>query len=175
MAINKALVVDDDPLSREFLVEVLRRCGLHVLSACDGRAGLDIIESFNDRTYTKPSFQLTVTDEFDKSSRLSVSLLKEYTVNAYTEDLFNHWQASVSFNRQVFQRLNAGLSAFYGEGKYASRGIEDELKGCKVSFDYDLLRDAKLFWGYTYSRTDSNSDTRDYARNFYSAGIKAVF
>ncbi|HRU07201.1 MAG TPA: sigma-54 dependent transcriptional regulator [Candidatus Brocadiia bacterium] len=44
MAISKALVVDDDPLSREFLVEVLRRCGLHVLSACDGRAGLDIFQ-----------------------------------------------------------------------------------------------------------------------------------
>jgi hypothetical protein len=141
----------------------------------DLRASVDFIDSFNGRNYTKPAYQLSLTDEFDKDSKLTFSILKEYNANAYTEDLFNYWQSSISLNRQLTERLGAGINAFYGEGKYTSQGVDDKLKGVNIGLDYELLRDVKLNINYSYSKTSSNFSSRDYTRNYFSAGVKAIF
>ncbi len=141
----------------------------------DLRTGMNFINSFNNRDYSKPFYQLSLTDELDNNSRLTFSLIKEYTVNAYTEDLFNSWQSSVSFSRQLLQRLSANLSAFYGEGEYTNQGIKDKLRGVGINLAYDLLHNVKLNSGYSYSKTTSNFSSRDYTRNYVSAGLRVDF
>jgi hypothetical protein len=141
----------------------------------DLRAGVDFISSFNNQNHTEPSYQLSVTDEFDQSSRLTLSFVNEYSANAYTEDLFNYWQVSAALSKQLLERLRCGLSAFFGKGEYPDLDIEDELKGVSLSFDYDLRHNLKLNLNYSYSKTSSNFSDRDYARNYVSAGLKAEF
>ncbi len=141
----------------------------------DARFGLDLINSYDERNYAKPFFFLSLSDEFDPTSKLTVSLVKEYTANAYTQDLFNYWQISASLTKQVFQRLRLGLNVFTGEGKYNSLGIEDKLKGLSLGLDYDLLHNLTAKLQYSYSQTESNFESREYTRNFISLGLRYAF
>jgi opacity protein-like surface antigen len=141
----------------------------------DLRAGIDFIDSFNDRTYTKPSYQFSLTDEFDKESQLTLAILKEYSANAYSEDLFNYWQVSAALARQLLQRLRVNLNVFYGRGEYINFDINDRLRGAAMGLDYDLLHNLKLNLSYSYSKTVSNFSSRDYTRNYVSAGLRMEF
>ncbi|MDD5348337.1 MAG: hypothetical protein PHT59_06975, partial [Candidatus Omnitrophica bacterium] len=143
--------------------------------SCDARAGVNFINSYDEKDYTKPSLFVSITDEFDAASRATLSVVREYSANRDTQDLFDYWQANASFTRQAFERLRASLNAFYGKGTYDAYDIEDTLQGAGASFEYDLLHNARLVLRYTYSRTESNVTSREYKRNFYSGGISIRF
>ena len=47
MTLRSILVVDDDTLSREFLVEACRSLGYRTHEACNGREALEVVERTN--------------------------------------------------------------------------------------------------------------------------------
>ncbi len=141
----------------------------------DSRAGIDFINSFSGRNYAKPFYQFSLGDQFDEQSRLTFSLSKEYTVNAYTEDIFNQWRSSIAFSKQILARLSSSLSVFYGEGEYTNQGIKDEFSGSSIGLNYELWHNTRFNAGYSYSKTDSNLDGRGYTRNYISAGLMMGF
>jgi len=138
----------------------------------DAGIGYDFIHSFNKEDYTKPHFTLRLTDEFDAATRLSATYDKRYYTNSSTEDLFDYWQASLNFSRQLSQRLGFNASGFYGKGKYISYGIRDKLKGIFAGFSYDIIRNVKGAFSYSYSKTTSNDITREYEKTWSQPALR---
>jgi hypothetical protein len=141
----------------------------------DANTGVDFIKSFNNKEYTKPHLTASLTDDFDETTRLSLSYDKRYYTNSSTQDLFNYWQTSLNFNKRVFLRLGFNASGFYGKGTYASFGIEDTLKGAGAGLSYDIKDNIKGTLNYSYSKTTSNVISREYVRNVVSTGITVEF
>jgi len=141
----------------------------------DGKAGIDFINSYNDKNYAKPLIQASVINDIDENSRVSISFTRRYYTNAYTQDLFDYWQTSGTFTRRLFKRLGCSLSGFYGEGEYITTNIADKLRGVSVGFTYDLSKKLKGNLRYTYSDVDSTIDTREYTKNKIFLGLAMEF
>ena len=141
----------------------------------DGKGGIDFINSYTNKDYTKSFVQLSLTSDVDENSRASISFAKRYDTTAYSEDLFDYWQISGMFTRQLFKRLGFFLSAFYGQGEYIIVDVTDKLCGADIGFTYDLTRNLKGRLNYNYSNVDSTLDTRDYTRNRAFLGLTAEF
>lgn len=141
----------------------------------DGRGGMDFINSYINKDYTKAFIQTSLTSDIDESSQASISFTKRYETTPYSEDLFDQWRISGMFTRQAFKRLGFFISAFYGQGEYIIADITDKLLGVDIGFSYDLTRDLKGRLNYNYSNVDSTSDTRDYTRNRVFLGLTAEF
>ncbi len=141
----------------------------------DGKVGMDVIDSYTNKNYTKAFIQTSLTSDVDENSRASISFAKRYDTTAYSEDLFDYWQISGMFTRQLFKRLGFFLFAFYGQGEYIIVDVTDNLCGADIGFTYDLTRNLKGRLNYNYSNVDSTLDTRDYSRNRAFLGLAAEF
>ncbi|MBN2097698.1 MAG: outer membrane beta-barrel protein [Candidatus Omnitrophica bacterium] len=141
----------------------------------DGRAGLDIINSFFEKSYTKPLIFAALTSDIDETAQASLSFSQQYTTTSYTQDLFKQWRLSAALNKQLFKRLNCALSAFYGEGEYVSSSITDELNGASCSLRYDLNEQLTGTLSYSYTSVDSNLNTREYSKNRISLRLSYDF
>ena len=141
----------------------------------DIKAGIDLIHSYSDRDYSKPLIQASLTNDIDENSLVNISFTKRYYTNAYTEDLFDYWQTSVTFRRQLFRRLGCVFSGFYGEGEYIATNITDKLQGASIGFTYDLSRKLKANLSYSYSKVDSTIETREYTKNTVLLGLTMEF
>jgi len=141
----------------------------------EGRAGYDFIRSYDDTKYTRPTYEVSLTDEIDETSKLTATYNRDYSNNAYSQDIFNEWRASLAFTKQLFARLGMTISGFYGNGKYVATNIDDKLRGASAGFSYDVSDKIKLNLNYSYSETTSNISTREYKKNVIGFGIKVVF
>lgn len=141
----------------------------------DTRAGIDFINSYNNADYTKPMIFASLTDEIDENTTAFLSFTKEYSTNPYTEDIFNNWQVSTYLTRELLKNLGCSISAFYGKGKYTSLNIREELMGGEVSLTYNLKKNLRLDLTYSYSKTNSTDDTREYAKNKISSRLTVGF
>lgn len=141
----------------------------------DGKTGIDFIHSYNDKNYINPVIQASLTNDIAENSRVSISFAKRYYTTAYTEDLFDYWQTTGSFSRQLCQRLACSLSGFYGSGEYVVSNITDKLQGVSIGFTYDVSKTLKGKLSYTYSNTDATVDTREYTKNRIFLGLTMEF
>jgi len=141
----------------------------------DGRAGADYVISYNKQDYFKPMFGATLTDELDQNTVASVSFMLQSYTNAYSQDVFDYWQVSGDLKKQLLQRLNIALSAFYGRGKYLSLDIKDDLFGCNAGLVYDFTEHIRGSITYRYSNAASTSRAREYSKNTVYVGLTAEF
>jgi hypothetical protein len=141
----------------------------------DLRIGVNFINSYDERNFAKPYCSLTLTDDLDETSRVSLTVAKHYTTNNSTADLFDQWLVSGSFRKQILARLAGQADVFYGRGEYSNLRIEDNFVGASVHFDYALWHNTKANIRYSYSATNSNLDDRDYIRNYVGGGIRIEF
>jgi hypothetical protein len=138
----------------------------------DGKAGIDFIDSFDDKAHIKPLIFASITDEIDENTRASLSFTKRYSTTSYVEGLFNSWRISGAFTRQLLERLKGSLSCFYGEGEFASLDFTQNLQGASVAFTYDIRENLK---GNTYFNEDSNIEDSGYTNNTVFLGLTANF
>lgn len=141
----------------------------------DLKAAFDCIRSYDNTDYYKPMFGASLAGELDKKTTASVNFDKQYYTNAYSQDLFDYWQISASLARQVAARLKFLIGGFYGNGRYIARGIQDNLFGLNASMEYELTRHAIARISYSFSKTDSDQNTRDYTKNTAYAGLRMEF
>jgi hypothetical protein len=141
----------------------------------DATTGVDFIRSYYNDDYTKPRFTLSLTDDIDATTRLTVAFDKRYYTNSSTQDLFNYWQTSVNFSHGISQRLTFNASGFYGEGTYEFLNIDDTLEGASAGLTCDIKENIKANLNYSYSNTTSNDESREYVRNVVSIGITVQF
>lgn len=141
----------------------------------DARAGLNFIDSFNNQDYTKINLLAALTNEVNETTRNTLTFSKEYNTNYSTEDIFDSWRLTLSFIKQLLERLTCSVSVFYGKGEYVSSNIKDEFKGGNTRLAYDLNKDSQIFLMYSYSNNSSNNNTRGYDRNIISIGLRHNF
>ena len=120
-------------------------------------------------------FSASLAGELDKRTTATLSFDKQYYTNSYSQDLFDYWQISASFAKQLLARLKFLVSGFYGNGKYIAQGIQDNLFGLNASMEYELTRRAKARITYSFSKTDSDQHSRDYTKNTTYAGLRMEF
>jgi hypothetical protein len=141
----------------------------------DAKSGVDFIRSYSGRQFVKPVIFASLTDELDNRTNTSLSYAKEYHTISYSEDLFNYWQATGQFTRQLLRRLGGSVSGFYGEGTYVDSSVEDRVLGANATLSYDLLAYLKGNLSYAYSNIDSNVHAREYVKNTVFFGLLAEF
>ncbi len=141
----------------------------------DGLAGLDFIEPYSGARHTKPVFSASLTDEFDKNSRLAVTFAKQYQAVPYTAELFNSWRTSCDLSRRILERLGGSLSVFYGEGEYVPSRIKDDFTGVSAGLTYDIQDTWQAKLTYTHSETASSIHSREYTKNTVSFGMTGRF
>lgn len=141
----------------------------------EGNTGLDIIDSFDNRTYVKPLINLSLIDDVDENTRTNITFSHKYSTNAYEQNIFNYTQIFCSVTRRLLERLAVSLNGFYGKGKYIGTDIKDKLTGAGIGFAYDIGHNIKGTLNYNYERARSNVDTREYAKNSISLGLEVDF
>lgn len=140
----------------------------------DVKTGIDFINSHN-QDLNKPLFFVSLTDQPDENTQSTLSLEKEFSTNAYSEDVFNYWQTSGSLIRRLLERLTCSLSGFYGKGKYTTLNITDRLQGVGMALTYDFTKKLKGNLKYDYLKINSTNDIREYTKNRVLLGITLEF
>ncbi len=141
----------------------------------EGQGGVDFIENFNGDRLTEPRYSVSLVNDIDENTRLGITFTKDFTTNNYTADVFNTWRVSVNLARQLLERMTVYGSGFFGKGEYDSLKIKDDLLGLSLGLRYQVSRDITANFGYTYTETDSDIDTRDYQRNRVYLGMDIRF
>jgi hypothetical protein len=141
----------------------------------DAKAGLSFSDSFERNDAAKLNLLISATKEVDEKTEYKFSCRKSSGPASSTEDVFDSWRVTGRLKQQVFKRLGAQSSVFYGQGRYETSDVKDSYVGSSVRMDYDLTPDAMTFVSYAFSRTDSSRDSRDYVRNLVSVGVSVSF
>lgn len=141
----------------------------------DARTGISWIDDFLGEHQTDPYLYLGLTDNIDENTMVNVSYRQDNSTKSYEQDIFDSWQLSVNFARQIFERLNAAVSFFCGEGDFVSTSISDAIIGFSAKLNYSLSEYRSAFFRYIYSETDSNLNSRDYDRNIIEFGFTFKF
>ncbi len=138
-------------------------------------AGIQYSRNYNNNDEFSPYLSLLVTDELDATTRLRLSGTKQYYTNSYTADLFDYWQVQAQIDKQIYERLSANCSLYYGEGEYIDMGITDKVTGFSAGLSYELKKNVTLNLDYRYSQTDSTVQGREYERNRIALGVQMRF
>ena len=141
----------------------------------DANAGISLLSSYDKNKYLKPFLGIAVTDEFDENTKGTVSFIKRYDTNAYSQDLFGYWRISCALTRKLTRRLDTKCSLFFGDGEYRSSDVRDKLSGIDLGLNYDFKDNVRGGLTYGYSRTDSTLSSREYAKNVVSASLTVKF
>jgi hypothetical protein len=141
----------------------------------EGRAGIDLIDSYNGEELTEPMWKLTLIDRLTETHSAILSFTQRYSTNAYTDDIFNSWRVSGGITSQLSKKVLGSATAFYGRGEYDSTGIEDNLFGGQAALSYDLYKNYNLDLSYSYSQTTSNLNSREYRKNVVFLGVSGAF
>lgn len=141
----------------------------------EGRAGFDLIDSYNGEQFTEPMWKLTLVDRLTETHSAFLSITQRYSTNPYTDDIFNSWRVSGGMSSQLTKKIIGSASAFYGRGEYESTGVEDNLFGGQAALSYDIYKNYNLDLSYSYSQTTSNLNAREYRKNAVFLGVSGEF
>ena len=141
----------------------------------DGIGGVDLINSFSGRKFTKPYATASLSDDINPRTRTTLSFRKRFDTVSYSQDLFDQWQVSGGLSHELFQKLRATLSAFYGRGEYVGTGLINKLFGSSAGLTYDINDNWKATADYSYTRQTSAAPLGGYPKNRVTLGLTAEF
>ncbi|OOP57373.1 MAG: hypothetical protein AYP45_04305 [Candidatus Brocadia carolinensis] len=139
----------------------------------EGIAGVDFIDSFDDKNLTEPVIKTSLVYQKGADMLARLSFEKRHDTSPYEEDIFDNWRTTASATRQVLERLRCSLSVFYGEGEYIATNSDQRFLGMNSTLLYDITKYLKGNFTYTYSDSDSEDD--GYLRNTVFFGLTAGF
>ena len=141
----------------------------------NGSTGLDVIDSFGGGDLIRPVGQASFTYDMDERTSVLLLFVKNYETTTYTENIYNSWRTSVSFTRQLSERLNASLLLFYGKDEYIPAEFKIRGMGASPSFTYDINKNVKGSIRYSYVQSDSDIETVGYTKSIVFLGLTAEF
>ncbi|NUO09231.1 MAG: hypothetical protein HUU08_11215 [Candidatus Brocadia sp.] len=141
----------------------------------DGRAGFDFIDSYDDKSTTKPVIFTSIAYQKDTDTVASISFDRQDTTSPYVDDVFENWRTTLSLKRQLMERFQGSLSIFYGEGEYMSSNFKTRLTGANATFRYDINQSLRGTFTYTYSHDNTSSEDLGYTKNTVFFGLAASF
>ena len=131
-----------------------------------GGFGYDL--SSEEGEHYSPDVLASLTDDIDENNTISLTFTMSHDISQYTSEIFQNWQISGEFTRQVLERLSFSLSAFYGQGEYLDSGNTTDLAGASVSTAYELTEHINVGCGYTFTYGSTSGraiEDTDYFRN----------
>ena len=141
----------------------------------DGMGGVDFIDSFSGRKYTKPMALVSLSDDISDRTSATLSFRDRFDTVSYSQDLFDQWQVSAGLTHELFQKLKGTLSAFYGHGEYVSTFVKTNLIGSSAGLSYDINDHWKATADYSYSHETANFPLGGYLKNRVTLGLTAEF
>jgi hypothetical protein len=141
----------------------------------EGDAGVDSFITYAKHSYTKPLFTVALNDTVNGTTVAGLNFTREYSPNGYYEDVLDSWRISGNLQHQLSARLMGNLNFFWGEGKYITTNVKDELTGARAALAYDLFSNTQLLTEYSYSLARSTVISHEYRRNSVRLGAKVVF
>jgi hypothetical protein len=141
----------------------------------DLESGPDFIETFDGSSLTKPRYSATLTNDVNENTQLSLTYEKKYTTTDYVQDIFDSWRTFVKATRKITKRVDAFLSAFYGEGEYINSDVTEKLCGAQAGIHYAISQNIRAGVGYSFTDSDSDNDINDYQKNYYYAETSFLF
>ena len=141
----------------------------------DGIGGVDFIDSYSGRKYTKPYVAVSLSDDINDRTNATLSFSKRYDTVSYSQDLFNQWGVNAGITHELFRKLKATLSAFYGRGEYVNTSVVTKLIGSSVGLTYDINKNWKATTNYSYTHQTSTAPLGGYLKNRVTLGLTAEF
>jgi len=143
--------------------------------ALDARAGMLFSDSFSDADAVRPELLISLARGTRDNTVYKFIYRKDSYASDSSSDVFDSWRLTGAAVSQIAPRLSVIFSAFFGRGRYQTSGSGDRYTGAAVRMNYDLLPRTKTFLSWTFSRTDSDRDSNDYAKNQVSLGLSITF
>jgi len=137
-------------------------------------AGLDNF-STQSKDYARPVFIAAVDHQMGKNADAGISLMKQYELNSYSQELFDCWRADSFMNYRFTEKLTGRLNAYFGQGTYVQSRIDEKFIGSEVLFQYELARNTVIDCTYAFTQNSSNDADREYTKNRVSCGFKKEF
>jgi len=145
----------------------------------NGTAGVAISTRKNDKN-RRVNYSVEISGELDDETNAILSYAKGIQTGVDKDDVFDNWQVSGRFTRQLLEDLSSNLSLSYGEGTYDLTGIKDKLVVWNALVSYKFWENKKGAdisgrLGYTYSKLNTTDIGRGYTRNSLEMGMAAGF
>lgn len=139
----------------------------------DGIGGFQIVDNFSNDILVRPYIQTSLNGQLDKKTTAKILYSQRTETTSYSESVFDQWRTSLVLTRQLWGRLSANASAFYGQGKYKSRGTQDDYLGASGGLAYEINEHFKITANYTFTMQHSKPSSNDYNKTV--ASLRAVF
>jgi hypothetical protein len=133
--------------------------------------GANVINTFDGKTLVRPTFYAALTDELDRRSNFTLAFQKGHIPTGYTSDIFDQWRISLRYRRQLLERLNGYINAFYGDGEFVNSDITEKLSGVNWSLAYALTKNVEASVTFSHADKTSNVPTREYKKNSVFLGL----
>lgn len=134
------------------------------------KAGGDFLYDTSTGHSSGGDYEASLVNDIDRKTQALLSYRRGLNSYAYSKDLFDSWQISAAFSRDIARRISAQGTAFYGRGSYRQSRIKDNLAGAAFGIRYSLTEQCRVGIQYNFSETESSQSSGSYHRNF--AGLQ---
>ena len=137
--------------------------------------GLDFINSYEEDKFIEPIVLSALTYDMSENTQLRLLSNKKDDTDPFSQEVYNSWITSLSFTRQVSERLGCNLSISYTDSESITANFEQKTLGASSAFIYDINKNLKGSLSYTHSQSETNFETSGYTKNAVSLGLIATF
>ncbi len=141
----------------------------------DGRAGFNSVESYDDKSFTKPVYHTSFGYQKDTDTFASLSFDKKDILNPYNTTIFDNWRTTLSLRKQLLERFKCSFSLFYGEGEMFPSNNKRRMTGINTTLKYDINQNLSGNFIYTYTHSNTGIETSGYTKNTIFLGLTAAF
>ncbi len=139
------------------------------------KAGEDFISEDTIGSSHNVRYELSLLNDIDQATHAGLRYQRGLNSYAYSHDLFDSYQISANFARELTQRISLSGAGFYGQGDYQQSRVHDELLGAATQVNYALSEHSQIGLTYNYAKTISNQDSRSYQRNFVGIQLQLKY
>ncbi len=138
--------------------------------------GAERQKSGEANTSWNPAGSISLTDDLDAKNQLSARCEYSTSTTGQSDEAFTSWTASLSYRREVSQRMSVSQETFYGRGTYSVSKQTSELFGLTFAVFYAIGEDIAAGLQYSFTRNDSRIDNAGkYNRSLITISLSGTF
>lgn len=137
--------------------------------------GLDFVDSYRDDTFFEPVILSAITYDMGENTQIRLLFNKKDDTNPFDQQITDCWRTSLSVTRRMSERLVCDLSLSYGDVKSIPSHFEQKILDAGSSLIYDINRNLRGRFTYTYSEAVTSGETSGYTKNTVLLGLEAAF
>ena len=137
--------------------------------------GLDFVDSYKEDTFIDPVILSALTYDMGDNTQFRLLFNKKDDTNPFDQQISSYRRTALSVTRQMSERLGGGLSLSYDDVKSVPANFEQKILNASSSLIYDINRNLKGRFTYTYSEAVSSGETSGYTKNTVLLGLEATF